>query len=172
MHTLKIAIYYCILNVLPTPRSFEFFSRLRVLYFVHILKIMSVGQNKSMISRNVYIGKGDKVEFGYGCRINENVYLEKCTIGNDVMIAPNTCILSRMHEHSRVDLPMSLQGYKAEQRVYVKDDVWIGRNCIIMPGVTVGESSIVAAGSVVTKDVPPFTIVAGVPAKVIRQRNG
>jgi acetyltransferase-like isoleucine patch superfamily enzyme len=55
--------------------------------------------------------------------------------------------------------------------VVIEDDVWIGANCMILPGVTIGHGSVVAAGSVVTKSIQPFTIVGGVPARVIRRRN-
>ncbi|MEZ9229584.1 DapH/DapD/GlmU-related protein [Vibrio amylolyticus] len=131
---------------------------------------MKTGPNPSMLSRNIYIAKGNKLSFGYGCRINENVHLEACQIGNDVMIAPNATLLSRMHEHSSVDTPMSLQGYQTERSITVEDDVWIGRNVVIMPGVTIGKGSIVAASAVVTENVPEYSIVAGIPAKIIKKR--
>ena len=65
---------------------------------------------------------------------------------------------------------MRLQGFKEIQGVTIEDDVWIGRRVIILPGVRVGRGSVLAAGAVVTKDVPDFTIVAGNPAKVVKSR--
>ena len=55
--------------------------------------------------------------------------------------------------------------------VTVEDDVWIGSNCVILPGVTIGCGSVIGAGAVVTKDIPPYSIAVGVPAKVLKQRK-
>ncbi len=66
---------------------------------------------------------------------------------------------------------MILQGEKKGINPIIEDDVWIGRNAIIMPGVRIGKGSIVGAGAVVTKNVEPYSIVGGVPAKLIRKRK-
>jgi len=167
---IKLAIYYAILAKLPSARFTSVFSNLRVWYFQKVLRIMARGENPSMLGNNIYIANGRRVSFGSGCRINENVYIEKATIGNDVLIAPNVSLLSRMHEFSHTDIPMSLQGYREEKEVTICDDVWLGRNVIVMPGVTIGKGAIVGAGSVVTKNVGEYQIVGGVPAKVIKER--
>lgn len=171
MFNIKLAIYYAILAKLPSARFTSVFSDLRVWYFQKVLRIMAQGENPAMLGNNIYIANGRRVSFGYGCRINENVYIEKASIGNDVLIAPNVSLLSRMHAFSRMDIPMSLQGYREEKEVVICDDVWLGRNVIVMPGVTVGKGAIVGAGSVVTKDVAEYQIVGGVPAKVIKERT-
>nr|WP_197411258.1 acyltransferase [Colwellia sp. TT2012] len=168
---IKILFYYLFLSKLPSARFTPIFSNWRVWYFKNVLNIMATGGNPAMIGGGVYIAKGKKVTFGSGCRINENVYLEQVTIGNDVLIAPNVSLLSRMHEFERTDIPMSLQGYRAEKAVVIEDDVWLGRNVTVLPGVTIGKGAIVAAGAVVTKDVAEFSIVGGVPAKIISKRN-
>lgn len=93
------------------------------------------------------------------------------TIGRDVMMGPECVILTRNHRHDRLDIPMISQGYEDYRPVTVGDDVWIGRRVIILPGVTVGAHSILSAGAVVTKDVDPFSIVGGVPAKLIKRRD-
>lgn len=168
---IKIIFYYAFLSKLPSARFTRIFSNWRVWYFTNMLKIMKKGGNPAMIGNNVYIAKGNKLLLGSGCRINENVHLEKVTIGNDVLIAPHVAILSRMHEFSRLDIPMSLQGYQEEKLVTIGDDVWLGRNVVVMPGVTIGNGAIVAAGAIVTKDIPEYAIAAGVPAKVIKFRE-
>ena len=66
---------------------------------------------------------------------------------------------------------MDQQGFEPEQIMHIGDDVWIGTNVIILPGVNIGSHCIIGAGSVVTKDVPDYAIVGGVPAKVIRYRT-
>ena len=71
----------------------------------------------------------------------------------------------------RTDIPMRGQGSTPARKVTVSSDVWIGARVIILPGVTIGQGAIIAAGAVVTKDVPPFSVVGGVPARVIKFRK-
>lgn len=110
---------------------------------------------------------GDDVDFAKGVLVTTDGGV---TIGNRVLIGYATQILSSNH---RVPpLPEKIFGAgHAKNPVTIADDVWIGANCIILPGVTIGEGSIVAAGSVVTRDVPAFTYVGGIPAKVIKERD-
>jgi acetyltransferase-like isoleucine patch superfamily enzyme len=86
------------------------------------------------------------------------------TIGDDVLIGPQTIIATLNHDPD----PDKRGGMFAKQ-VVIGNKVWLGARVTICPGVTIGESAIVGAGAVVTKDVPPRTVVAGVPAKVIKQ---
>lgn len=98
--------------------------------------------------------------------VNRNsmiVSMEKIELGSGVTIGPNVCIYD--HDHN-------LEGDKNKPfvtaPVRIGDKVWIGANAVILKGVTIGENAVVAAGAVVTKDVPPFSIVGGVPAKVLK----
>lgn len=94
-------------------------------------------------------------------------------IGDDVMMGPECVILTQDHAHASTDIPMIQQGLEAPHTVVIGNDVWIGHRVIILPGVTIGSGSIIAAGAVVTKDVEPYTIVSGVPSKIInRRKNG
>lgn len=167
---IKLSLYYGFLTHLPSSRFIGWFSCWRVFFLQRCLGVLEVGGNPSMIGPHVYIGRGDRVKIGSGCRINENVYIERATIGKDVLIAPNVSILSRTHEFKTLTKPMSLQGYKPEKEVVIGDDVWLGRNVVVLPGVCIGRGAIVGAGSVVTNDVPEFAIVGGVPARLIRSR--
>lgn len=83
-------------------------------------------------------------------------------------MGPDVTILT--HNIERTDIPMGQQGMRVSE-VVIGNDVWIGMRVIMMPGVKVGDGAVIGAGSVVTKDVPDFAIVGGVPAKVIRYRN-
>lgn len=91
-------------------------------------------------------------------------------IGNEVMIGPNVVIRASNHGHKRHDISIWEQG-QTGGRIVIGDDVWIAANAVILPGVTIGSHSIIAAGAVVTKDVAAYSIVAGVPAKSIAKRN-
>lgn len=121
------------------------------------------------IEHNAYfspkVSLGDHSGIGVNARIRGT-----CTIGKYVMMGEDCIILTRNHAHSRTDIPMMHQGFEEERPVWIEDDVWIGDRVTILPGVHVGQGAIIAAGSVVTKDVEPYCIVAGVPAKKIKDR--
>lgn len=112
------------------------------------------------------------IRIGNNCSINYFCFLGGhggITIGDGVRIAPGAKIFAFEHIHERTDVPIHKQGIEPKS-VIIEDDVWIGSNAIITGGVTLGKGSIVAAGAVVTKSVAPYTIVAGVPAKIIKKR--
>ena len=86
------------------------------------------------------------------------------------MMGPDVTILTNTHNITRTDIPMGQQGSRVAG-VTIGNDVWIGMRSIIMPGVKIGNGVVIGAGAVVTKDVPNYAIVGGVPAKVIRYRK-
>jgi acetyltransferase-like isoleucine patch superfamily enzyme len=90
-------------------------------------------------------------------------------IGNNVMMSPRVSLYAENHNFSDTDRPMKEQGV-TRAPIVIEDDCWIASHAVVLAGVTIGRGSIVAAGSVVTDDVPPYSIVAGVPARVIRSR--
>ncbi len=118
----------------------------------------------SDISPNIKVG--DNSELGQNCLIHANVI-----IGSYVIMGPDVKIYTRNHIFTDLSQPISKQG-KITKVTKIGNDVWIGANAIILPGVVVADHSIIAAGSIVTKSVPAFAIVAGNPAKVIKYRNG
>ncbi|MEF8723245.1 MAG: acyltransferase [Candidatus Accumulibacter delftensis] len=120
------------------------------------------------IGPNVKIGSGEQISLGDNSNIGRASWiLGKASIGDFVMMAPEVIILSSNHEFKDRSTPMIIQGQRVEDPVIVCDDVWIGTRAIILPGVTIGSHSIVAAGAVVTKDVAEYSIVGGNPARVI-----
>ncbi len=113
-----------------------------------------------------HVSLGDYSGIGIDARING-----KCTIGKYVMMGPDCTIYGRNHEFSDINRPMMEQGFSPEKEVVIGDDVWIGGNVTILPGVKIGSHSIIGACSVVTKDVPEYAIVAGNPATVKKFRK-
>ena len=111
----------------------------------------------------IEIGAGTFI--GSGCEFNA---IESIRIGNTCLIASGSRFIDHNHG-TDLGTPMKLQPEIAAP-ILVGSDVWIGANCIVLKGVTIGEGAIVAAGSVVTRSVDPYTIVGGVPAKLIRSR--
>lgn len=113
------------------------------------------------------------IKIGNRCSINSYCVLlgyGGITIGNDVRIASNTSIVAFNHVFERLDKSIVSQGH-SEKGIIIENDVWIGTGVRILDGVTIGESSVIGAGSVVTKNIAPFSIVAGVPARVIKVRK-
>ena len=90
-------------------------------------------------------------------------------IEDDVMLGPGVNIYVNNHRFDDTSKPIIDQGYSISKQVHIKKGCWIGANVIILPGVTIGENSVVGAGSIVTKDIPPMCVAVGVPAKIIRE---
>jgi len=111
----------------------------------------------------LYIGERTRV--GLNCTV-----IGPVTLGNDVMLAQNIVLSGLNHTYSDISVPISAQK-QSTSMIRVEDEAWIGANCVIVAGVTIGKHSVVAAGSVVTKDVPPYSVVAGNPAKLIKAYN-
>jgi maltose O-acetyltransferase len=126
------------------------------------------------------IGKGTWVASTFNCDYGKNIFLgsnitmnfnvtildiRKVTIGDNVMIGPGTLITSVGH-------PLSPKGRREHQAfakpVNIENDVWIGGNVVILPGINIGRGSVIGAGSVVTKDIPAFSVAVGSPARVIK----
>ncbi|MBR1871098.1 MAG: sugar O-acetyltransferase [Kiritimatiellae bacterium] len=108
--------------------------------------------------KNIRFGK--RVFINAGCQFQDQGGIE---IGDDVLIGPQTIIATLNH-----DPDPEKRGGMIPKRVKICDKVWLGARVTVCPGVTIGEGSIVGAGAVVTKDVPPRTVAAGVPAKVVK----
>lgn len=141
----------------------------RVFYYRHILGV-GVGSETHLSMRIFFTGYHSRcsVRVGDNCVINREVYLDGRSgvqIGNNVNISFQACLLSLHHDHN--DANFSAVGAP----VVIKDHAWIGARAIILPGVTVGEGAVVAAGAVVTRSVPDYVVVGGVPAKAIGERN-
>jgi acetyltransferase-like isoleucine patch superfamily enzyme len=170
MKRLCYAFYYLVISHLPHSRFSMVFNTIRVWYLRRILNVLAGGE-KTYFEHHVFIGGPGRVTFGQSCQVNEYAFIQEAEIGNFVMIAPNVAILASTHNHDRTDIPMIFQGETTDRKVFIEDDVWLGRNVLVMPGVRIGKGSIVAAGAVVTGDVPQYKVVGGVPARIISDRK-
>ena len=97
-----------------------------------------------------------------------NTIIGPVTIGSHVNLAQGITVTALNHNFADTSLRIDEQGVSTKA-VTIEDDVWVGANAVILPGVTVGRHAVIAAGAVVTKDVPPFSIVGGVPARVLKE---
>ena len=112
---------------------------------------------------------GGDVMIGDHTRVGlHNTIIGPVIIGNHVNLAQGITVTALNHIFEDSDKRIDEQGVSTSS-VIIEDDIWVGANAVILPGVTIGHHSVVAAGAVVTKDVPPHSLVAGVPAKIIKQ---
>lgn len=170
IYKLKIAVYYTVISKLPHSNFSNTFNKVRVWYLEKVLKILKP-DSRNKFQNNIYISNGRDITIGACCQINESVFIQSAKIGDFVMIAPHVAILSATHNTANCSIPMILQGATPNTPPIIENDVWIGRNAVIMPGVRIGTGSIVGAGAIVTKNVAPYTVVGGVPAREIKKRN-
>ena len=126
------------------------------------------------MGKNVTVNNPFWCDFGYNTTVGDDFFANhnfqlldgaKVTFGNHVFIAPN-CVIS-CAEHA-IDAQQLFSGLEVALAISVGDSVWIGGNTVVLGGVTIGENSIIGAGSVVTKDIPPNVIAVGVPCRVLR----
>ena len=141
--------------------------RLRAFCARHMLA--ACGKNVN-VERHARFGRGVTLGDNSGIGVNASVG-EQTHIGNDVMMGPDCVIYTVMHRFDRTDIPMRAQGYGPVEPVTIEDDCWIGGRATLLPGVTLGRGCVIGTGAVVTKDVPPYAVAVGVPAKVVRFRK-
>ncbi|MBQ7324160.1 MAG: CatB-related O-acetyltransferase [Clostridia bacterium] len=162
-------VYYSIAKHLPSSCSGIRVGQKALRGFCGKLMLKSCGKQVNIekgASFSAKVSLGDYSGIGVNARIGGT-----CTIGTHVMMGTDVIVITRNHAFDRTDIPMMEQGFEEERPVTIGNDVWIGDRVIILGGVHVGDGAVLGAGAVVTKDVPPFAIVAGVPAKVIRYRG-
>jgi acetyltransferase-like isoleucine patch superfamily enzyme len=159
----------------------RFIKRLRILILQHIVwRRYKIGK-KFHAGARVRLWAKDKIEIGNYFYIGRDSQIEAdCIIGDYVIFGNRVAIVGRYdHNYQQIGLPtrMASQIRDADyswhglgQTTIIEDDVWVGYGSIIMSGVRISRGSIIAAGSLVTKDVEPYSIYAGVPAKKIKDR--
>ncbi len=126
----------------------------------------AVLQGNIVLGDNVSVQAGSML-IGYGDLENPSGVI---TVGNNTRIAPKCMLIAANHVFSDPDKPICKQGM-APEPITIGDDVWIGGGVHINAGVTIGRGSVIGAGAVVTKDIPPFSVAVGVPAKVVKRRE-
>jgi acetyltransferase-like isoleucine patch superfamily enzyme len=152
---------------------------------------LSMGYNK----KNIYIGDNVRIRFGWRLeafpsensesqiliKIDDGVKAETFLhigasngvyIGKNVLIASNVYITDHNHNFENTKIPILKQGIISKGEVHIMENVWIGQNAVILPGVTIGKNSVIAANAVINCDVPDCTIYGGVPAKFIKKIEG
>lgn len=167
---MALAIYYLILQHLPRTDRFciTWIRKLRSSVGRYIFDHYE-GCN---IEKGAYFGDWRGLSVGKDSGLGVNCQIQRpCSIGDYVLMGPDVVIFTMNHKTERVDVRIGAQGMTDKKKVTIGNDVWIGQRAIIMSGVTIGDGSIIASSAVVTKDVPPYSIAGGVPARVIKSRK-
>ena len=163
-------LYYRIASRLPNSYHSRSSMPKRLRGWCGRFLLDSCGSNIN-IERNVDLRSsgiclGNNSGFGEGSIIGGNTI-----VGNDVMIGRQLITIARNHKIDDLTIPMNRQGFSPTGKIIIDDDVWIGDRVMIVGNVHIHSHSVIGAGAVVTKDVPEYAIVGGVPARVIRYRN-
>jgi len=172
-NVIGILLWFFLFRYLPSntiPGIGRLIKRIR--YFNAKLIFEKVGKDVN-VQRLCYLGSGREIVIGDYSGIGKNCIIpSNVKIGNYVMMAEGILILNENHVFNDPKKPMCFQGKSIKTQLTIEDDVWIGARTIILPQVTIiGTGSIIAAGSIVTKNVLPHTIIGGNPAKLIRYRS-
>lgn len=170
MWTTKAKILYLLYQVtaawLPISSHFKFAKKMRYFWAKRIVAYCGHNVNiEKHASFTPALRIGDNSGVGIRCEMNGPVI-----IGDNVMMGPEVIAYTTRHRHDRTDITMIEQGMDQPLPVKIGNDVWIGRRVMFMPGVTIGDGCVIGAGAVVTKDIPPYSIAAGVPAVVVKRR--
>lgn len=118
---------------------------------------------------------GSFLSIGYNVLLNHGVMINAdcggtILIGNNVLIGPNVVIRAADHIFADANRAISLQGHR-KGTIEIGEDVWLGANVVVLPGISIGKGCVVGAGSVVTKNLPDYTVAVGVPARAIKSRG-
>lgn len=171
--------YYCIVRKLGSCGRCISFSKSITFKNPHCLYLgnnIGIGKNTYFLPCEEYAGKkySPKITIGDGTWIgirNSFAAIHGITIGKNVLFAGYVHVTDHSHGYENVSKPISMQPLISKGPVVIEDNCWLGFNSEILSGVHVGRNSVVAAHAVVTKDVPPYCIVAGNPARIVKQYN-
>jgi maltose O-acetyltransferase len=161
-------------NIFSVPfirQSFDFVAEL-ALENAYALRVMDL-EKPNPISATARFNHPENIKMGARTNINRYCMIwagdnAKVTIGRDCLTGPGVTIIASRYNVKGHDIIRSYPPY--EKDVIIEDDVWLGANVVVLPGVKIGKGAIVGAGSVVTKDVEPYSVNVGVPAEKIKDR--
>ncbi|MDQ5968938.1 MAG: hypothetical protein QG579_95 [Patescibacteria group bacterium] len=155
----------------PYIPKYKLIDKIRMFLFRKSFK--KIGSDSYVRSFTKIYGP-DKLEIGnnsgFGARSHIFCSDGGVVLGNDVLMGPEVIIFSSDHNYIDRNIIIKKQG-STNKKVVIGNDVYIGARVIILPGVTIGDGAVIGAGAIVTKDIPPYAVAVGVPAKIIRYRE-
>lgn len=162
-------VYYLLARHLPRSDVKYSFGARQIRAFILKRLFNKCGKSVNIEPKVIFFNLTES-EIGNHSGIGMNSLVGTVKIGCDVMIGEGLVAISKNHEFANTEIPMRLQGFQKDRPIIIEDDVWIGTRVTILPGVRIGKGSVIGAGSVVTKNVPPYAIFGGNPARLIRHR--
>lgn len=136
---------------------------------------IELGDGFNAVGGCLLAAQGGALKVGPRASLNLGAVLDasggEIVVGADALIGPYAVLRASNHVFARADVPIRAQGH-APGRIVLEDDVWVGAHAVVLPDVRIGRGAVVAAGAVVTKDVPPGAVVGGVPARELSRRPG
>ena len=172
MRTIILFLYYSIIQFLPMQPfpGFRLYYRIRLWFAKQLLG--ECGE-QVVVKDRCYFGSGEKLKVGNFSQLGQNARLTgPIILGDYIMMGPDVIMMAVTHDISDNSKPMvDPTNPNIERPIIIGNNIWIGTRVIIMPGVTIGDNSIIGAGAVVTKSFPPNSVIGGVPAKLIKVKN-
>lgn len=165
---IKLMLYLYLQYFVNVFSDIFIMNKLRYLFYLIYFKSMG---RKCILNAKIHIEVPDKISMDNNCVLNRGCWISGgggLEIQDNIRIDPNVIIHTANHNFTRTDLPFRSQGH-TYKKVVICSNVWIGAAAIILPGVKIHSNSVVAAGAVVTKDVPEGVVVGSVPAKIIKK---
>lgn len=160
-------LYIIFAKELPISRRCIIFKKIRAYFAKKIMKKTGININIEKGAKiNPAISIGNDSGIGIDCELYGEV-----VIGNNVLMGPECVFYTSNHECHDKNKLIGEQGQTVEEKIIIEDDVWIGRRVIVLPGVKISRGMVVGAGSVLTKNFPEYSIVAGNPCKIIGMRG-
>ena len=168
-------------RILKLKNNYKIFLKYRIFnnnVIINDTKNIEIGNN-FQISANCSLFaegiNGEKIIIKNNVALNFNVMINANNKGyikieDNVIIGPNTVLRASNHNYKDTNKPIRYQKHTGG-KIIINEDVWIGSNCTILPNIVIGKGSVVGAGSVVSKNIPEYSVVAGVPAKIIKSRK-
>lgn len=172
MKKIYLLLYYLFAQFIPM-QPFPFFKvgyKIRYFFVKRILKSCGKGV---IVKNKSYFGNGNKLKIGNHSQLGQNCRIGgPVTIGDYVLMGPDVVIMAVTHDTSDLNMHMTDPNQPSiEKEVVIGNDVWIGTRAILLPGISIGDNCIVGSGAVVTKSFPPYSVIGGVPAKLIKKRE-
>jgi maltose O-acetyltransferase len=171
LRKLCLFVYYAFAQHFPTQPVPSWKIGYAIRRFLVKRIFMQCGE-EVIVKQHAYFGDGQTLSVGHHAQVGMNARIDRdVTIGDDVVMGPDVIIMTSAHAFEDPDIPINLQGAREPMPVRIGRDVWIGTRVIILPGVEIGEGSVIGAGSLVSRSIPPFSVAVGVPARVVRKRG-
>ena len=142
------------------------------IYLGDRVKVLSQAWLNAVTSQKKNGERNLKIEIGSGSLINRRVIISAAhhiKIGKNVLTSPNVLIIDNDHVYEKINIPVIQQGFSSKGGIEIGDGCWIAYNAVILGNVKIGKQSVLGAGSVVAENIPPFSIVVGNPARVVKK---